>query len=65
MEKRVKCDDCGSGYRPEERMSFNNFTLMQVVEAAQYQLDRARLQLSTAECCLSYVLEKAKAEGKL
>lgn len=62
MPKDKGCDACGTGLTPDERMNFEGQSYDDILEATHRMIDLARLQLSSAECCLSKLLELRKAE---
>ncbi len=59
-----KCDHCGLGFKPDERMNFQGCTPGDMIRAAHDYLTTIRDQMDACECVLAKLVELHKEEGE-
>ena len=52
-----RCEACGDGFSPDERMTFTTLDQDNLIAAAYKMLTAAQIQLSSAECVLAKLIE--------
>jgi hypothetical protein len=58
-----RCEICGEGYAPDERMKFGNTETDHLIKVAYQMISSLQTQLSSAECVLAKLMEVRKNEN--